>query len=199
MITNYTELQQTIASWLDRTDLDGYIPDFISVADARFARKIRHWRMEKRAVANTTAGINAIPVPDDYIEIRNLKTNANFTDVLEFLPPAKLYEGLQNSGPPQYYTIQGKNMLLRPIPNSNDQIEINYYAFQPLSDDNPTNWLLTEYPDIYLYGSLVAAEGFIIRDQRIPMWKTQLDEALKELDRNDQNARWNGSPLKVRV
>ena len=37
-ITTYAELKTAISNWLDRTDLDDRIPEFIALAEARHRR-----------------------------------------------------------------------------------------------------------------------------------------------------------------
>ena len=198
-ISTYDELQTAVANWLDRSDLTARIPEFISLAEARFLRKVRHWQMEKRATTPTVAGTKEIAVPSDYVEMRNLKINTSVVDVLEFLPPSVFYWRNSEQGVPKYYTVQGDQLILYPTPDSEYTLEMGYYAFPTLADDNTTNWLLTSYPDIYLYASLLQAEAYIINDKRIGIWKAALDEALKELDKEDKSARWNGTPLQIRA
>lgn len=200
-ITTYSELQTAIANWLDRDDLTDRIPEFIALAEARFIRKIKHWRMEGRATANTVASTRTMALPSDYYSMRNLKlNNGSYTDVLEYMSPSVLYEGSSTTGgTPKYYTIQGNQIALEPIPDTAYEIEIDYISFDVLSDSNTTNWLLTNYPDIYLLGSLVMGEAFMVNDERVPGIKAALDEAMKELDRDDKAGRWNGTPLTIRV
>lgn len=198
-ISTYSELQTAIANWLDRTDLTTRIPEFISLAEAKFIRKVNHWRMEKRATITTIAGTNSIEVPSDYLSMRVLKLNTDPVNVLEFLPPSIFYEGNTSNGTPTHYTVQGDQLLLYPTPDSEYTVEMGYYGFDVLSDSNTTNWLLTNYPDIYLYGSCLQAEGYIMNDMRLPFWKAALDESLKELDKDDKTARWNGTPLTIRA
>ena len=45
-ITNYTNLQSTIADYLNRDDLTSVIPVFIQLAEAQMNRDIRHYEME---------------------------------------------------------------------------------------------------------------------------------------------------------
>lgn len=198
-IDTYAGLQTAIGNWLNRADLTARIPEFIELAEARILRKVRHWRMEKRATANTAASQRTLPVPDDYLEMRNLKLNTSTVDVLEFKPPAVLYEGSYKTGQPRYYSVQGEEVALEPVPDSAYEIEMNYYAFDTLSDTNTTNWLLTYYPDVYLYASLLQAEAYIRKDKRLNVWKAALDESLNEIKKDDRAARWNGSPLVVRA
>src|SRR5205823_2061803 len=56
----------------------------------------------------------------------------------------------------------------------------------PLSGINQTNWLLTNHPDAYLYGTLAAAEPFLSPDDPlVGMWKAQREEILEEILRDD--------------
>ena len=48
-----------------------------------------------------------------------------------------------------------------------------------------TNFLLTSYPDIYLYSALVAAAPYIHDDGRISTWATLLNTAIGEVNRLD--------------
>ena len=65
-ISNFSELKSSIADFLNRDDLTTVIPTFIKLAEADFNRKLRHWRMEKRATANLDTKYTAFP--DDYLE-----------------------------------------------------------------------------------------------------------------------------------
>jgi len=198
MISNYQELQDAVATWIDRTDLTTTIPDFISLAEARFIRKIRHWKMEKSDTLTTVGGTAAVDLPADYLEMRSLTLDVQPSRSLELLPPAINYNGQSSTGLPSGYTIQDGKIRLHPVPDGAYDLIVGYYAFIPLSAVNDENWLLTDYPDVYLYGSLLQAEGFVMNDKRLGVWKGALDEALGELRKDASSARWNGSPLIIR-
>ena len=53
-----------------------------------------------------------------------------------------------------------------------------------LSGGNPTNWLLTNHADAYLYGALAEAELFVPEDPRIGVWKAKRDEILADILRD---------------
>lgn len=55
-------------------------------------------------------------------------------------------------------------------------------ALTPLSDSNPSNWLLARRADIYVYATLLQAEAHIVNDARLPLWKSALDEAIADLN-----------------
>jgi hypothetical protein len=68
----------------------------------------------------------------------------------------------------------------------------------PLSDSNPTNWLLDKNPDAYLFGCLVEAELYIGHDERVPLWAQRREAALASIEQADRKARW-GSPMSIVV
>jgi len=89
----------------------------------------------------------------------------------------RIYAG-SNKGKPKAYSIIGNNIQLRPLPDSAYEIEMLYYKyFTPLSDSNTTNDMLTNHPDVYLYGSLVEAEPYLQNDKRIQTWASFYDRA----------------------
>ena len=65
-LTTYDELKASIADFLNRSDLTNAIPDFISLAEKRLNRDIRHWRMENRATASASGRYSVLPT--DYVE-----------------------------------------------------------------------------------------------------------------------------------
>jgi len=50
-ISTYSELQASIADWLNRTDLAAATKDFIALAEAQFQRSVRHRYMVTRSQA----------------------------------------------------------------------------------------------------------------------------------------------------
>lgn len=54
-ITTYTELKSAIADFLNRDDLETVAPTFIALAEADINRRLRHWRMEKRAITHAAS------------------------------------------------------------------------------------------------------------------------------------------------
>ena len=86
-ITNYSELKTAISSWLDRSDLDSVIPDFIALAEARHRRDFKLRRMETRVTANTIADTEYYTLPDNFIAMRNIQLNTDPKTALEYLTP----------------------------------------------------------------------------------------------------------------
>lgn len=92
-----------------------------------------------------------------------------------------IYHG-NSSGAPMYYAILDDKIRFYPTPDSTYSLKMGYWRkILTLSDTQTTNWLLTDHPDIYLFGALVQAEPFLKSDPRIATWKTMLEEALTQL------------------
>ena len=73
-----------------------------------------------------------------------------------------------------------------------------YYAKIPaLSDANPTNWLLTRYPDAYLYACLLEAMPYNEEDARMQTWATAYATAIDKIQRDDKGARYTQGTIRV--
>jgi hypothetical protein len=199
-ISTYAELQTAVANWLDRDDLTDRIPEFISLAEARFNRILRLRAMETKQTASTKAGQRNYALPTDYLQMRNLQINTTPIRPCQYVTP-EIYDRLYGStltGTPEIYTIIADEIQLGPIPASVQTIEMLFYKrFTNLSTSNVRNWLLTYSPDVYLYASMLEAEPFIMNDARVPLWAQALDRAVSDLQEQDNKDRHSGSALRV--
>lgn len=98
---------------------------------------------------------------------------------------------------PVYFSIQGDSFRFAPIPSGGDSAQIQYYAKIPPLALNATNWLLTDHPDAYLFGSLLAATANIQDDPRIGLWKAGYDECIHEINSAAKRARWGGNAMRT--
>lgn len=202
-ITNYSQLKASIGDWLNRGDLTSVIPDFIALAEARFNRDVRTRQMVKRATALLDAGY--ITLPPDWVEAKNIQINTSFGPrkleyvTLEHADQLRLGAG-DAAGDPHYFNITGSQLEIIPRPSGEPEVEMTYYARIPaLSDSNTTNWLLTAWPDMYLYGALAHAAPYLKDDERVAVWAAFYDRALQEITDSDARAQYSGSVLKSRA
>lgn len=195
-LSNYSELQAAIADWLNRTDLTNQIKDFIRLAEARFSREVRSHEQIVRKTAQSTA--QYIALPTDFAGAENIQIG---TQKLVYLTPERAddYRNAKITGPVRYYTIIGKSIELLPTPTSDVTVELAYYAeIPPLSDTNPTNWLLTKHPDIYYYGALCHAAPFLNDDQRLVTLASLTTTAIAALNDESEANTHSGSTLVAR-
>ena len=199
-ISTYSELQTAVANWLDRDDLTARIPEFIALAEARFNRVLRLRSMEAKYTANTVAAQRNLALPASYIQMRNFQVNTSPLTTLSYVTP-EIYDRLwggSTQGTPKFYTILANEVSLGPIPASVQEVEMLFYKkFDNLSASTTTNWMITNAPDIYLYGSMLEAEPFIMNDERVPLWAQALQQGISDLQEQDNKDRHSGSALRV--
>jgi len=199
-ISNYTELKTAVANWLDRDDLTDRIPEFIALAEARFNRVLRLRSMESKYTADTVAGQRNLALPASYIQMRNFQVNTSPLTTLSYVTP-EIYDRLwggSTQGTPKFYTILANEVSFGPTPASTQEVEMLFYKkFENLSGSVATNWMITNAPDIYLYGSMLEAEPFIMNDERVPLWAQALQRGISDLQEQDNKDRHSGSALRV--
>ena len=66
-----------------------------------------------------------------------------------------------------------------------------------LADNAPTNWLVLNAPDLYLYGTLLQAEPFLMNDERVPLWERGVRQVINDLQQQDDKDRHSGSEMRV--
>lgn len=199
-ITTYSELKTAVANWLNRDDLTAVIPDFISLAEENVSLNIRHWRMENRSTATLDSQYEALP-PRFIAPIRLNITGAEMstlTLISQALLSEKRGQSTNTSGRPKYYALTQGEIEVFPTPDTDYTIELVYYEKpEALSDSNTTNWLLTNYPSVYLYGSLIHTAPFLKDDARIQTWAQLYQAALSSVNTDEEKAKYGGSGLRM--
>lgn len=203
-ITNYSNLQTTIADFLNRDDLTSVIPTFIQLAEAQMNRDLRHWRMEVRASGQQSAGDAYMQIPSDWIETIRFHITDDGTKPLDLMSRKAIEDkraGNENmSGTPRYYTHADSQFELFPTPNETTNTELLYFAKIPsLSDSNTTNWLLEDAPDVYLYGALLHSAPYLAEDERVGVWAQMYGASIQRLNDSSDDARMSGSGLTLKI
>ena len=81
------------------------------------------------------------------------------------------------TGMPNYFTVTD-SIEFDIAPDSAYAYELLYYpTFPALSDSQTTNWVLTNYPDVYLAGCLYWANRFTQNEQEATNWMSQYKQA----------------------
>ena len=200
-ITNYGTLKTAIADTLNRDDLTSVIPRFVGLAHAQFNRKIRSHRQIVRASLTINTQIEAMPA--DWMETIRITMDGNPIRVLTQISVDDLtrYRTAVNDATdaPAYFAHNGTDIEVFPTPSTSYTGQITYYAkITALSADGDTNWLLTNHPDLYLYGALVHTAPYLKDDARLAVWAGLMVQAMGEIEEENNAARF-GSPLRMRM
>jgi hypothetical protein len=207
LITDYTTLQQAITLFGKRKDITDNLVLLIQLAEPEILTDLLLGGTELVTTALfTTPGLDTIALPSDYQSARSFASVAP-SYPLKLRSPSQLYSGWAAGaqGPPQEYAILGRGgplgvyqMQVRPTPGAAYVIRAVYDSkLAPLSTTS-TNWLLTAYPNLYLWGALRMASALAIDDERIPLWQAAYDKMIRTIKANNEEALYpNGLQMNV--
>jgi hypothetical protein len=89
-------------------------------------------------------------------------------------------------------------LLFDEAPSSAIAYTLYYRAQMTYLADTEVTWLLSNYPQLLLYGALVEASPFIKDDNRLPIWGAMFTDALDATKRQQWRRRAGGGELRVR-
>ena len=201
-LTTYALLKTTIANYLNRTDLTSYLGDFITLTESRMNRE---WRVREMVNTDTTtttvAGTQSYSLPSGFLEASAVIYQSNPYRTLRFMANGDFYRQYnvtQTSGLPTFFTIVGENILLGVAPDSAQTLQIDFYkTITALSESNTTNTILTNYPELYLYGALAESSPFLMQDERLDTWARLYKEALKNANLSSEKGSITSSPMQM--
>lgn len=188
---SYSGLMSTIQDWLDRADLTGVVPQMIALCEARMRRRLDPYFDQLTATVAVTLGSG--PLPADYSKAIRVsydgQTLPHYGDTaVENVPPGAF---------PLAFSIEGNALRLWPAVTVTATV-----LYQPtlsaLTASNSSNTMLQRHPDLYFYGAMLFAEGYVANDQRAGTFKALWDEALFEAERYFTAQKFAG-PLVPRV
>lgn len=203
-LATYTDLKTSIADWLHRTDLTAVIPDFIALAEARmnadFNTRSNETRVTLTCVPGATVAARYVPLPTDFVEMKRLTLMTDPAVILHYKSPDQIVldnSRLLSASKPDSFTVVAGNIELSPPPDSAYSLELVYFQRVPaLSAGNPTNWVLTLYPNAYLFGSLISSAPYTQDDPRVPLWERKYEEAKDAANSIDW---YSGTTMRVRA
>lgn len=197
-LSNYANLQTALANALHRSDLTSIIPDLITLAEDKLNKRLRLRALETRSTSSVSTEYVALPT--DFLALRNIQLNSDPKVRLEYVTPDYIDKNYPkgDTGKPKFYTIVGAEIQLAPPPDTSYTLEISYFKKLDIATDS-TNWVLTNAPRVYYYGSLMEAAAHLKNDKRVVMWTALLENAIREVEIADSNDRFqHGGGLQMR-
>ena len=200
-LSTFTELKASVADWMLRDDLTSVIPDFITIAEADMARRLRHWRMERRS--NAVLDTRYTSLPQDFIDAVRLQiTSPGGVQRLELISNSELMDKralTDTAGKPRFYVINDGTIEVYPAPDQDYTLELIYISSLPDLETNSTNWLLTYHPDCYLYGALLHSAPYLQEDPRTQTWAALYKNTIDGINLEDDKAKTSGAGHRMRI
>lgn len=185
----YSDLQSEIASILHRSNLTSAIQNFIALAEASINRVLRVRVMETDNSLTLSSGARTVALPTGFEEPLSLELviSGQANEPLEQRLPQQLVINAASNASrrPEEWAINGTNIEFPNLADQSYSLKLRALSSSfALSDSVTTNWLLTNHPDLYFYGSLVHSAPWIKDDARIQTWGSFYIKALKEVQNN---------------
>lgn len=198
--TTRAELITCLANWINRDDLTTTeIPQAIALAERRFQREIR---IPEREISTTlTATAETLALPSDLWKMQDIFLNTDPRTVLEPMPLHDLRNkyGAQTTGKPQNYAIRGESLVFGPSPDTSYSVMIAYTQTIPaLSTSQTTNVLLTDHPDVYIYGSLAELYLLTADESRAQLYDAKCGQRIEDINRSSRERKMGGPPTRIR-
>jgi hypothetical protein len=193
IISTYATLQTAIADYLARSDLTTFLPNFTQNWEEDFLRNPENFGawMEGALSVTVTNGVAAVPA--GYLGLKI----AYFSGYgpLKRISLDQLYQRYprgRSGGLPGYIARNAGNFEFGPNGASGTLLG-TYYA-KPAALRTADNFLVTDTPDLALYGSLLAAEPFIKNDARIATWQSIYSAQLFSYRNRWREEDYSGAP-----
>ena len=200
-ISTYAALKSEITSWSLRNDslVTDRIPNFIALAEARINRSIATRENEVETELSMTPGSRYVALPASFNYPLGLWLKA-------WLPRQRLQQVLASelpvktnvSGYPEYWAVDGSNIAFDKLASAAHTFDLRYVADKTLSDTSPANYVLTNYPDLYLWGSLVELASFVRDDKELQKYEARYQQALQDAMDNENSAK-ERAPLATEI
>ena len=178
MSFTYLQLKDAIKAYTEyeETSFVNNIPLFIRLSEERILKNVQLSLFRKNATAQTSASVQYIKVPSDFLAPFSLSMTGTDGDkfFVDFKDPSFVQTYTPDpttTGLPKYYCVfDVDNFLMAPTPNAAFTAELHYY-YRPESltagSDSGTSWLSENAEMTLLYGALIEAYIYMKGEQDI--------------------------------
>jgi len=209
-ISTYDDLVSSVKTWTARNDstFSGSIPVFVETAEQRiffgfgepkdpmYSPPLRCKEIETIGSIAMTNGEGTLP--SGYLDMRALSRSGDETGIVALSPREFRVESEKITGTVPYYATV-ESSTLKVAPSYTGTLDMLYWVKPTaLSASSQTNTVLTNFPSIYLYATLVEAFGFIRDDAEVLRNLSKLVGLIKGLNKTDMNIRYSTGTHKMR-
>jgi hypothetical protein len=179
-LANYSDLQASALDWMTRAGQTGQVVDWILLAEARLNREIG--AVETDATITGVSGSRRI----DISSLSMVHPIALFlaevgNDEVFVTPKADgTFPYLHDTGRPTIWAIDGTNIDFDRELDAAYPFRLRYRQKFNLAS-SPTNWLLTNHPDVYLAATLMWGAGYNEDWSNGQVWKGILDSTIPDI------------------
>lgn len=195
-ITDLPTLITEVKSWInDSGTSDETVKGWIQLAESRFRRKLAKLDNEVTVTSVPSSELDALP--SMYNGMREAYVVGSPNRPLTLITPAQMTRHGDLTGEGVFFSIEAGNFRFNPS-ISGATFSLTYFMGIPaLTDGDPTNYLVINYPDVYLAGTLTVAQKFLRDDVDAQQFKLITDEWFDEMSDQDFRRKWAGQKKRV--
>ena len=194
---DYAALKTQLDNYTHRADLSTEYDTWIALVESELNLELRtRQQLTSTTIAMVGVPTDTIALPSDFLQMRNLELATSPVTPLKYVTSEQrdFYDLKASTGKPRIYDISGSNIILAPQPDQVYTLNIEYYAQIPTLPSNTTNWLITNFPHVYLYGCLSQAGGYLLDSDRLQIFVQAYADAKAKISKADDDAVYNSSP-----
>lgn len=162
-LTTYSGLSTGVFRRLNRNADTTVFDDCIQLAEAEMNRRLATKPVSAQHLrASLTLSTEFLSSPPDMLDVDTLQIADNGDSFTIFPTSPQNMEAMvarnDTTARPQYYTQIGTEFRFYPGPDTSYVVTLLYWQkVQNLTSLAPTNWMLTDHPDVYFHGVLAHA------------------------------------------
>jgi hypothetical protein len=188
----YDLLVLNVQQYMERNDADfvAQIPSLIALAESRVAAELKTYLQLTVVETSLVANQVVLAKPARWRKTVSMKVNGS-PMLMRSQDYVAQYQSQSANGAPLYYAeYDYNNWNFAPKPDATYPVEIIYYSeIQPLDSENQQNLFTRETPQLMLYGTLLAAQGYLKALDKLPVWKSYYDDTLAAIKKEDNTRR----------
>lgn len=190
-------MEAAVSDWTNAGISATQTRDLITLGENRIYRELRVRAMESQTTIAISSG--SIPVPSDYIELKDAHLSNNPSVALQRTTTDLIYQKnpyRTSGGQPSFIARQGSNFVFDAY-GDGYSVVLNYYAKPATVIGSTLTGIILSDPGILLYASLCESAPYLGQDQRLQMWEAKYASIKKQIEDRDKNEYFSGSVLTV--
>ena len=175
--------------FIGHRNVSAVLPRLVQMAESFLNRELRTRFQLTTAPLTLVAG--EVALPSDFLEMAHVFGTNGYQyrsgPVSDYYRTASQYSR---------YSINGQNVNINGYSGNRT---VTYFAALPTltAGSATTNWLLTRYPDVYLYAVAVEAAKHLKDTDLLAVAKSMLEESMRSVRVDDERARWSNTTVRT--
>jgi hypothetical protein len=188
-ITNYGELKTAAANWMKpntslvAAETTSRIPEYIANARAELQRILIKAKFRKLDNLTTSLAVTSgvATIPTGFQAVKSLRQNASGYERITYQPIDRIESfNYAETGEPRHYDRVGDTLVFWPAVTTTVRMRWTG-SLVTLVADADTDWLITNHPDVSLYGALLEADLRLDLEEMRSKWEAAYTRKLGDL------------------